>query len=61
MIIISEYVVFIERDFGFFEGKLVVDILLFIIKYEFKIKGYEDNEVFLKRLSDVVNDLYKIY
>ena len=54
----NETEAFLERDFGPFEGKSVEDTLPFITQHDFKTKGYEDNEVLLKRLSDAVSDLY---
>lgn len=52
---------FLERDFGPFEGKKVVDVLKDITEHSYKTNGYEDNEQLLKRMSDALDKVYQTY
>lgn len=48
----------IERDFGPFEGKGVDETIAAISKAGFVHQGYEDNDKFLSRIQNGLNDLY---
>ena len=50
---------FIERDFGFFEGKSVDETIKVISQFGFTHDNYEDNDVFLKRIAEGLTDLYQ--
>lgn len=55
----SELPLFVERDFGPFEGEYIKDVYPRIVDNEFTEDGYENNEKMIKRIVDATFDLSK--
>ncbi len=50
---------FTERDFGPYEGKSIDEVLPLITKNDFKVFGYEDNEILIQRIKLATDALYE--
>lgn len=52
---------FLERDFALFEGNGVDETIKVISVNGFKAKGFEDNELLLRRIENGIVNLYKTH